>query len=43
VLARRKVEKFPMTQAAVEDCAKASERWIDLVLKTGDFVQDCPR
>ena len=41
IRARHKVETFPMTEAAVADYARASERWTDLVLKTSDFVRDC--
>jgi hypothetical protein len=41
VLARHNVEKFPTRQVAVDDYTKASERWIELVLKTSDFVRDC--
>ena len=42
VLARHKVEKFPTTQATVADYTNACERWTDLILKTSDFVRDCP-
>ena len=42
VLARHKVEKFPTTQAVIDEYTTASERWIDHVLKVSDFVRDCP-
>ena len=42
VLARHNAEKFPTRQAAIADYTKASERWIELVLKTSDFVRDYP-
>jgi hypothetical protein len=42
ILARREVEKFPMTQVVIDSYTKASERWVELVLKTSDFVRDCP-
>ena len=42
VLARHNVEKFPATQAVIDDYRTASERWIDHVLKVSDFVRDCP-
>ncbi len=41
ILARHAVEKSPMTQDAIVAYAKASEHWVDLVLKTSDFVRDC--
>ena len=42
VSARHRVEQGPATEAALADYMKASERWIDLVLRTSDFVRDCP-
>ena len=42
VLARHEVEKFPTTHATVAAYTKSCERWTDLVLKTSDFVRDCP-
>ena len=42
VLARHNVAQSPMRQIAVDDYTKASERWIELVLKASDFVRDCP-
>lgn len=43
VLARHEVEKFPTTGAAIAEYTRAREHWTDLVLRTHDFVRDCPR
>ena len=41
VLARHRVERAT-TEVLIAEYAKASERWIDIVLRTSDFVRDCP-
>lgn len=41
VLARHEAQKFPVTADVIAAYVKASERWVDLVLKTSDFVRDC--
>ena len=42
VLARHEMERLPTAAGAMANYVSASEHWTDLVLKTHDFVRDCP-